>query len=102
MNSSKRPSRKLQPRWMWRIRLWALYWVATPILRMPELTQLDRVKSMMRNLPAKGTAGLVRNSVSWWRRLPRPPARIMAKVLRVSWLMKRVPVWLLSRGSASV
>ena len=30
-----------------------LYWVMTPILRSPELTQLDSAKSMMRNLPPK-------------------------------------------------
>ena len=76
MNSFKRPSRKLQPRWMCRIRLCDLYCVATPMRRMPEFTQLDSGKSMMRNLPPNGTAGLARQSVSCISRLPRPPARI--------------------------
>ena len=31
---------------------------------MPELTQFDSAKSMMRNLPPKNTAGLARRSVS--------------------------------------
>jgi hypothetical protein len=73
------------------IRLCALYWVATPMRRMPELTQLDSVKSMMRNLPAKGTAGLERQSVSCFRRLPRPPASTSAKDSRVSWLTNALP-----------
>ena len=34
-----------------------------PIRRMPELTQLDSAKSMMRNLPPNGTAGFARQSV---------------------------------------
>ncbi len=42
----------------------ALYWVSTATWRMPELMQLDSGKSMMRNLPPKGTAGLARQSVS--------------------------------------
>jgi hypothetical protein len=62
--SPKRPSRKLQARCRWRIRLCALYWVATPICRTPEFTQFDSVKSMILNLPAKGTAGFARQSVS--------------------------------------
>lgn len=37
---------------------WAMYWVSTSTRRMPELMQLDSGKSMMRNLPPKGTAGL--------------------------------------------
>ncbi len=45
----------------------------------PELTQLDSVKSMMRNLPAKGTAGLARTPDSSERRSPSPPARTTAK-----------------------
>jgi hypothetical protein len=83
-DSSKRPSRKLQPRWTWRIRLCALYCVQIPMRRMPELTQLESVKSMMRNLPPKNTAGLARRSVSCFSRLPRPPARTSAIVRRAS------------------
>jgi hypothetical protein len=45
--------RKPQPRCMWRISEWALYWVATPIRRMPEFSALDSAKSMMRALPPK-------------------------------------------------
>ena len=66
--------RKAQPRCRWRIRLWALYWVATAMRRMPELSALDSAKSMMRVLPPKKTAGLARLSVSSISRLPRPPA----------------------------
>ncbi len=79
MNSPNRPSRKVQPRWTCRIRLCALYWVATPMRRMPEFTQFDSAKSMMRNLPPNGTAGLARQSVRWPRRAPRPPASTMAR-----------------------
>ncbi len=66
--------KKFQPRWRWRIRLCALYWVATPIRRMPELSAFDSAKSMMRLLPPKYTAGLARTAVSSCRREPRPPA----------------------------
>src|SRR5436190_2185605 len=41
---------------------------------MPEFTQFDSVKSMMRYLPANGTAGLARRSPSRHSRLPTPPA----------------------------
>src|SRR5215813_2908800 len=47
----------------------------------PELTQLDSVKSMIRYLPANGTAGLARFSVSTPRREPSPPARMTARAL---------------------
>jgi hypothetical protein len=60
------------------IKLCALYCVATPILRIPELTQFDKVKSIIRNLPPKGTAGLLRLFVNCINRLPRPPARTRA------------------------
>ena len=56
---------------------------------MPELTQLDREKSMIRYLPPKGMAGLARLRVRWRRRSPRPPAITTAMVLLVSWLTKR-------------
>ena len=67
--------KKFQPRCRCRIRLCALYWVATPIRRMPELMAFDSAKSMIRLLPPKNTAGLARLSVSSLRREPRPPAR---------------------------
>jgi len=43
------------PRCTWRIRLCALYCVQMPTRRMPELTQIDSAKSMMGNLPPKGS-----------------------------------------------
>src|SRR2546422_4421922 len=67
------------PRRMWRSREWDLYWIRTMMLRNPELMQLLRVKSMIRYLPPKGTAGLARSAVNGWRRSPRPPDRIMVK-----------------------
>ncbi len=67
------------PRRMWRSREWDLYWIRTMMLRSPELMQLLRVKSMIRYLPPKGTAGLARSAVSGWRRSPRPPDRIMVR-----------------------
>ncbi len=79
-----------QPRCTWRMRLCALYCVAMPMRRMPELTQFDSVKSMMRNLPPNGTAGFARQSVSARSRSPRPPASTIARVWRVSCEMLRV------------
>jgi hypothetical protein len=38
---------------MWRMSEWALYWVATPMRRMPELIAFDRAKSMIRLTPPK-------------------------------------------------
>ena len=52
-NSFRSDRKKDQPRFRWRIRLWALYWVATAILRMPEFSAFDSAKSMMRDLPPK-------------------------------------------------
>ena len=74
--------RKFHPRCMCRIRLWALYCVATASRRMPELIAFDSVKSTIRDLPAKYTAGLARRSVSSISRAPRPPARTYAIVER--------------------
>lgn len=54
------------------------YWVSTPTVSIPELAQLDRGKSMMRNFPPKGTAGFAMSPVSTYSRLPCPPARSMA------------------------
>ncbi len=45
--------RKFQPRCRWRISECALYCVATPMRRMPELSAFDSAKSMMRVLPPK-------------------------------------------------
>ena len=67
--------RKFQPRCRWRIRLCALYCVATAIRRMPEFKALESAKSMIRVLPPKNTAGLARRSVSSCSLEPRPPAR---------------------------
>src|SRR5881394_3092982 len=53
---------------------------------------------MMRNLPPKATAGLARQSVSCFRRLPRPPARTTATVLRVAWVVARESLALGAEG----
>ena len=45
--------KKFQPRCRWRIRLCALYCVATAMRRMPEFSAFDSAKSMMRDLPPK-------------------------------------------------
>src|SRR6267143_4218926 len=50
---------------------------------MPELTQFERVKSMMRYLPANGTAGLARCAESTLSLSPWPPARMIATTLRM-------------------
>src|SRR2546429_1508156 len=50
------------------------------IWRIPEFTQFDSTKSMMRNLPPKGVAGLQRCAVRSRSRSPRPPAMMMASV----------------------
>src|SRR5687767_5292023 len=47
---------------------------------MPEFTQLERAKSMIRYLPANGMAGLARLAVSSPSREPSPPARMTARV----------------------
>ena len=44
------------------LRLWGRYWVRTPTVKRPLFTQLLIVKSIIRNLPANGTAGLARFS----------------------------------------
>jgi len=53
--------KKFQPRCKWRIRLCALYWVATAMRRMPELSAFDSAKSMIREFPPKYTAGFGAN-----------------------------------------
>jgi len=45
---------------------------------MPEFTQFDSVKSMIRYFPANGTDGLARFSESTLSRVPSPPAIIIA------------------------
>src|SRR5579859_431348 len=51
---------------------------------MSELTQLLRAKSMMRYLPANGTAGLARFCESRLSRSPWPPARMTASTLLIA------------------
>src|SRR5712691_5195726 len=58
---------------------------------MPEFTQLDSVKSMMRYLPANGTAGLARCADRTLSRSPCPPARITAATFRMAMLSQSVP-----------
>src|SRR5579859_4431541 len=65
----------LQPSRMWRFSESALYCVRMYTRRRSELMQFDRVMSMMRYVPAKGTAGLARSRVRGKRRSPAPPAR---------------------------
>src|SRR6188472_2895777 len=55
------------------------YWTRTYREVMDELTKLLRTKSMMRYFPPKGTAGLLRTSVSGRRRSPLPPAMIIPR-----------------------
>src|SRR3954470_11141829 len=50
---------------------------------MSELTQLLSVKSMMRYLPANGTAGFARSKDRTLSRSPWPPARIVAMVFLI-------------------
>src|SRR4029079_9158056 len=69
-----------RPRPMWSLREWGLYWVRTITSVMSEFTQFDSVKSMIRYLPPKGTAGLARTEERIERRSPSPPARITAIV----------------------
>src|SRR6476646_9210370 len=69
-----------RPRPMWSFSERGLYWVRTTTLSMSELTQFDSVKSMIRYLPPKGTAGLARTDERIERRSPSPPARITAIV----------------------
>ena len=73
--------RKDQACCRWRKSEWASYWVSTPIFFRLELRQLDKVKSIMRQLPPKYTAGLERRSVISCKRVPRPPASINTSVL---------------------
>src|SRR5216117_3308162 len=56
------------------------YCVSTATSKIPEFTQLESGKSIIRNLPAKGTDGLARFSERTLRRVPSPPAMIMATI----------------------
>ncbi len=70
MNWSRRGLKRFQPVLRWLESEYDLYCVRTKILRRPELTQLERVKSMIRKIPPKGTAGFALTSVSGFRRSP--------------------------------
>ena len=72
---------------MWSLSDRGLYWVRTTTLSMPEFTQLDSVKSMIRYLPPNGTAGFARTEDRIDSRSPSPPARITA----MTGLTKRRP-----------
>ena len=50
--------KKFQPRCMWRIRLWALYWVATPMRRMPEFKRIGQREIDDAGFAAEGHRGL--------------------------------------------
>ena len=63
---------------MWSLSDRGLYWVRTTTLSISELTQFDRVKSMIRYLPPNGTAGFARTDDRIESRSPSPPARITA------------------------
>ena len=69
-----------RPAPMWSLSDSGAYCVRTMTLVRPELTQLESVKSMMRYLPPKGTAGLARTPDRSERRSPSPPARTTANV----------------------
>src|SRR2546423_12610266 len=63
---------------MWAFSECGRYCVRIATSKIAELTQFERVKSMIRNLPANGTEGLARFSERTLRRVPSPPAMIMA------------------------
>src|SRR5947209_6848931 len=69
------------------------YCVSTATLYMPELTQLESVKSMMRYLAANGTAGLERSSLKTDKRVPAPPAMIMARTWGMTVTLKEAGDW---------
>src|SRR5260221_9376355 len=76
---------------IWSCNEWGRYWVNTATSEMPELTQLLRAKSMMRYLPANGTAGLARFCERRLNRSPWPPARMMASTLLIA--QRILSVW---------
>ena len=63
---------------MWSLSERGLYCVSTTTSSMPELTQFDSVKSMIRYLPPNGTAGFARTDDRIESRSPSPPARTTA------------------------
>src|SRR6187399_891792 len=68
-----------RPAPMWSLSERGLYCVRTTMSSMSELTQLLSVKSMIRYLPANGTAGLARTPERMDSRSPSPPARTSAR-----------------------
>src|SRR5215831_5977999 len=70
-----------RPEAMCSFREWGRYCVRIMTSEIPEFTQFESVKSMIRYLPANGTAGFARFSVSTPSREPSPPARITARAL---------------------
>ena len=68
---------------MWRWRLADRNCVSTYTRLSPLLMQFDSGISMSRYLAAKGTAGLARNLVSGYRRVPRPPPSTNVTIFRV-------------------
>src|SRR5579883_104045 len=68
---------------IWSLSEWGRYCVNTATSVMPELTQLLSAKSIMRYLPAKGTAGLALFWESRLNRSPCPPAKITANTLLI-------------------
>src|SRR6476620_10086333 len=62
--------------------------------------QFDRVMSMMRYWPAKGTAGLARSRVSGKRRSPAPPASRTPSVSLIFLFPQGWSVWTLSPSDA--
>src|SRR4030042_624213 len=67
------------------------YCVKTKIRVIPELTQLLSVKSISRNLPAKGTAGFVRCLVKGSNLSPAPPAIISVSSLSTIVILRYTP-----------
>ena len=62
----------------WRFRDTELNCVKMYIFEMPEFKQLDMGTSMRRYAPPMGTAGLGRDFVSGYNRVPAPPPRMTA------------------------
>src|SRR5664280_1408992 len=69
---------------MWSISERGLYCVSTRTFSMSEFAQLDRLKSMSRNLPPNGTAGLERMADRTESRSPAPPASTTARTWRMA------------------
>ena len=69
-----------RPSPMWSFSERGLYCVSTTMSVMPELTQFDSVKSMIRYLPPNGTAGFARTEERIESRSPSPPASTTAIV----------------------